>query len=77
VTGVGVHGRLLEHLVHVLLGANTHVLLAKSLNVLADVCALLEWLLVDGRSRYEHDATHKLLRKRNLLELHLVDTSRS
>lgn len=41
VAGLSVDGSLLEHLVHVLLGANAHVLLAKSLNVLADVCALL------------------------------------
>lgn len=41
------HGGLLEHLVGVLLGANTHVLLAESLHVLANVCALLRWLLVE------------------------------
>ena len=76
-TSLSVHGGLLEHLIHVLLGANAHVLLTKSLDVLADVCALLWWLLVDGQSRCGHDATHKLLRERNLLELHLVDTSRS
>lgn len=76
-TSLSVHGGLLEHLVHVLLGANAHVLLTESLDVLADVCALLWWLLVDDRSRMEHDATHELLRERNLLELHLVNTSRS
>lgn len=41
VTGLSVHGGLLEHLIGVLLGANTHVLLAESLHVLANVCALL------------------------------------
>jgi hypothetical protein len=41
VASLSVHGGLLEHLVHVLLGADAHVLLAESLDVLADVCALL------------------------------------
>ena len=42
VSGLRVHGALLEHLIGVLLGAHAHVLLAESLNVVTDVCALLQ-----------------------------------
>lgn len=43
VASLSVHRGLLEHLIDVLLGANAHVLLTESLDVLADVCALLRW----------------------------------
>ena len=41
VSGLGIDRGIFEHLIGVLLGTHAHVLLAKSLNVVTDVCALL------------------------------------
>jgi hypothetical protein len=76
VAALGVERRLAEHLVDVLLGTNTHVLLTESLHLLANAVLLLCKVSVCSSPGNTLMDTHELLRKRHLLELHLVDSGR-
>lgn len=67
---------ILEDGVGVALGSDPEVLLAERLHLRVDVVMLLrQWLASSNPRRMPIQETHKLFRKRDLLELHLVDAA--
>ena len=78
----GLDGGVLEHLVDMAAGAQPHILLTESLDMLVDVCVLL-FACELHRSPFgvlpgaRVAMTYKLIRKRHLLQLHLVNAGLS